>query len=160
MTRRHRISSRSPRSRPSAGQQRKAGRKNLPWLWIGLGTVIIATVAALFLLRPQSTLPADISVAQAYEKFQQGALFIDVRDRSEWNQLHIPRSTPIPLNQLQNHVSELPRDHDIVLVCQSGRRSKEGVTMLQQAGFSQVSCVTGGLQAWSAAGYPTESTAP
>ena len=53
-------------------------------------------------------------------------------------------------------MSELPKDKDIVVVCRSGNRSKEGTTILRDAGFARVTCMTGGLQAWAAAGYPTE----
>ena len=51
-------------------------------------------------------------------------------------------------------MNELPRDKDIVVICLSGARSKEGATLLRQAGFTRVTCMSGGIQAWVAAGYP------
>ena len=142
-------------SAPASHNQRKAGTKNLTGLWISVGIVIL--VAAAFLLfRPQSALPTEISATQAYEKYQQGAFFLDVRTREEWVQGHIARSTMISLDDLQNHLNELPRDQDIVVVCRSGVRSREGAAILRQAGFTRVTCMTGGLQAWVAAGYPLE----
>jgi hypothetical protein len=34
--------------------------------------------------------------------------------QQEWNQTHIPNSSQVPLDELQGHLSELPRDQDIV----------------------------------------------
>jgi rhodanese-related sulfurtransferase len=150
-----RNTSKSTTPRSTSRRRSRHPQKNLTWLWIGLGIVILAA-AALLLSRPKSTLPTEISTAQAYEKYQQGALFLDVRTQEEWDQMHIPRSILIPLDELQNHLNELLRDQDIVVVCKSGVRSKEGVTILRQADFTRATCMSGGIQAWIAAGYPLE----
>ena len=144
---------RSRSSSPESHGRRNDHKQNLNGLWIGLGIVIL--VAAAFLLfRPTSTLPTEISATQAWEKYQQGAFFLDVRTQQEWDQGHIAKSTLIPLDDLQARLSELPRDQDIVVICRSGARSKEGAAILRQAGFTRVTCMTGGLQAWVTAGYP------
>lgn len=154
MSKRHKTS----KSAPSEGihpQQRRPRKRNLVWLWIGLGVGILAA-AALLQFRPGKAPPAEISPAQAHEKYKQGALFLDVRSQAEWSQVHIAQSVLIPLDELQSRLSELPRDRDIVVVCLSGVRSQEGTTILRQAGFSRASCMQGGLLAWQAAGYPLE----
>jgi rhodanese-related sulfurtransferase len=66
----------------------------------------------------------------------------------------------IPLEQLAARLNELPKNQDIVVVCQTGVRSRSGATLLQQTGFPHVAYVSGGLQAWMAAGYPVESGTP
>jgi rhodanese-related sulfurtransferase len=142
-------------SNPASHSHRKGRKQNLMGLWIGLGIVALAAVAFL-LLRPNNALPAEITPAQAYEKYQQGAFFLDVRTQEEWDQGHIAKSTLIGLDTLPDHLSELPRDQDIVVVCRSGVRSKEGANILRQAGFTRVTCMTGGIQAWVAAGYPLQ----
>ena len=149
------IASSDPKSHP----RRNTRRQNLIWLWIGLGIVIVA-VAAFLLLQSKTTAPTEISAAQAYEKYQKGIFFLDVRSQAEWDQGHITKSTLIPLDELQNRLNELPKDRDIVVVCRTGVRSKEGMTILQQAGFSRAASMTGGLNAWQAAGYPLEGSAP
>ena len=141
-------------------QYRKARRQNQLLKWIGLGFAAVVIIVAAILLIPKITGNPHISVAQAYQKYQQGAFFLDVRSQEEWDQVHIANSTLIPLDELQNRLSELPKDHDIVVVCLSGHRSEEGVTMLRNAGFSQATCMTGGLTAWKAAGYPLEGSNP
>jgi rhodanese-related sulfurtransferase len=146
-------------SDPIRQKQRKAHKQNPIWLWVGLGVIIVAG-AAFLLLQPKANSPSEISAAQAYQKYQQGAFILDVRDQAEWDQGHIAKSTLIPLDELQNRLSELPKERDIVVVCHSGVRSKEGMTILRQAGFSRSVCMTGGLTAWQAAGYPLEGSAP
>ncbi len=136
-------------------QHRGNRKRNLTPLWVGLGIVVIV-VAALILLRPGSPTVSEITAAQAYEKRHAGALFVDVRTQEEWAQGHIANSTLIPLDELPDRLSELPRDRDIVVICHTGVRAKQGATILSQAGFRKVSCLTGGLQAWVDAGYPIE----
>lgn len=144
---------------PASHRRQKIHKRNLTWLWIGLGVLLVAFVG-IMIFGPKATPSVEITPAQAYAKLQQGAFFLDVRSQEEWDQLHIAGSTLIPLDQLQNRLSELPKDKDIVVVCLSGHRSLSGTTILQQAGFTRVSCLSGGLQAWTAANYPVEGNAP
>lgn len=133
------------------------------WLWIVLGTVLVVGVAAIsyFLLGPKAATPLEISTAQAFEKYQNGAFFLDVREQEEWDQGHIPNNnTLIPLGSLASRIEEVPRDREVVVVCRSGNRSKEGAQILRQAGFEQVSSMSGGVREWAAAGYPFEGTPP
>jgi rhodanese-related sulfurtransferase len=117
---------------------------------------ILVIAAAILLLMPKSTLPAEVDVVRAHEMYEQGALFVDVRTQEEWDQGHIARSVLIPLDELPSQLSDLPQDQDIVVVCKLGGRSKEGATILRQAGFRRVTCMSGGIQAWIAAGYAVE----
>lgn len=151
------------KSKPSGSKKqhyRKARRQNQLWKWIGLGFAAIVIIVAAILLIPKFTGVPHISVAQAYQKYQQGAFFLDVRSQDEWDQVHIANSTRISLDELQSHLNVLPNDRDIVVVCLSGHRSQEGVTILRKAGFSRAMCMTDGLTAWKAAGYPLEGSNP
>ncbi len=102
-----------------------------------------------------SGIPSEISVEQAYEKYQNGVFLLDVREPEEWNEYHVPDTTLIPLGELASRVNELPKDREIVVICRSGNRSQEGRDILLQAGFTQVSSMAGGLKTWSSMGYPT-----
>ncbi len=100
-------------------------------------------------------MPAEISVEQAKQKYDSGIFILDVREQDEWDAGHIPNATLIPLGQLQNRASELPKDKEIVVVCRSGKRSATGRDTLLNAGFASVTSMAGGMVAWQAAGYPT-----
>jgi rhodanese-related sulfurtransferase len=60
------------------------------------------------------------------------------------------------LDELPSRVDEVPKDQEIVVVCRSGNRSQSGRDILQNAGFENVTSMSGGLNAWGAAGYPLE----
>ncbi len=103
-----------------------------------------------------ASLPPEISVSEAYTKYQNGAFLLDVRTQEEWNDFHAPNTTLIPLDQLPARLNELPRDREIVVVCRSGNRSQQGRDILLNAGFQQVTRMQGGLNEWRASGYPVE----
>jgi rhodanese-related sulfurtransferase len=100
--------------------------------------------------------PVVITPAEAYSKWQQGAFFVDVRSQIEWDGMHVPGSVLIPLAELQTRVDEVPGSKDVVVVCYGGVLSRKGAGLLQQAGFTRVSYVRGGLGAWTDAGYPVD----
>jgi rhodanese-related sulfurtransferase len=157
MTRKH-LKSKQKASEPAFHRGRKANKHNLKWLWVSLGALLVVLVGIL-LIRPGAK-PVEITPAQAYAKYLQGAFFVDVRSQEEWDQFHIQKSILIPLDQLQNRLTEIPKDQDIVVVCLSGHRALSGTAILQQAGFKRVSCLSGGLQAWMDANYPIEKVMP
>ena len=102
-----------------------------------------------------AALPAEISVAQAAAKRDAGAFVLDVRQPDEWNAVHIPGATLIPLDKLEARLNEVPKDKEVVVVCRSGNRSQAGRDILKNAGFTQVTSMSGGMNQWSAAGLPT-----
>jgi len=92
----------------------------------------------------------DISVQQALSMSQQGALLLDVREVSEYAEVHAPNATLIPLGELGTRLGEIAayKDRPIAVMCRSGKRSAKAVKLLQEAGYSQVSNVGGGITAW------------
>ncbi len=126
--------------------------------WIVLGVLALLVVYGVALQFSNSTIHnitvPEITVQEAYQKYQQGALILDVRTAEEWSQSHIPNAIHIPLDELESRLHELPKDKEIVVICHTGNRSREGVVLLLKAGFTQVSMVTGGMNNWQAAGYP------
>ena len=158
MARKH-IKSKNQSPESASHRNRKIRKGNLTWIWVGLG-ILVVVIAGIFLFGPKPTPSVEITPAQAYAKYQQGAFILDVRSLDEFNQFHIKGSTLIPLDQLPNRINEMSKDKDIVVVCLSGHRSQSGTTILQQAGFTHISCLSGGLQAWMDANYPVEKGAP
>ena len=86
---------------------------------------------------------------------QSGTFTVDVRTQEEWDEYHAPNTTLIPLDQLPNRLSEVPKDKEILVVCRSGNRSQQGRDILLSAGYNATS-MAGGLKEWYAKGYPIE----
>ena len=131
----------------------------------GAQIAVLAVVALIIYLLLQmggtgnnaaASLPREISVSEAYSKYQSGTFLLDVRTQEEWNEYHAPNTTLIPLEQLSTRLNELPKDKEIVVICRSGNRSQEGRDILLNAGFTQVTSMAGGLTEWRASGYPIE----
>jgi rhodanese-related sulfurtransferase len=111
------------------------------------------TVAATAVFEP---LPAEVSVGGAAGYRDGGAFLLDVREADEWEAGHIPGATLIPLGELESRLGELPTDQPIVVYCRSGNRSAVGRDTLLNAGFTSVTSMAGGFNAWAQAGYDTE----
>jgi rhodanese-related sulfurtransferase len=121
--------------------------------------VIIAGAAFRLLNQPVSVqaLQLETSVKDAVQLQEDGAFFLDVRQPEEWVDFHIPGSTLIPLGELPNRLSEVPKDQKIVVVCRSGNRSQSGRDILLKAGFTDVTSMSGGVSEWRSLGFPTVS---
>jgi len=83
---------------------------------------------------------------------------VDVREQGEWNMVHIPGSECIPLRTLEAHVSNLPHDQEIVLVCRVGVRSAHALDLLREAGLTRLKNLRGGILAWAKDVDPTMPT--
>ncbi|MBT3389079.1 MAG: rhodanese-like domain-containing protein [Chloroflexi bacterium] len=147
--------------------KKKSKRKNKQQqsnlMWAGIIFVILLAVGGLaFIISGGSSagLPGEITVEEAYQKYEEGAFVLDVRTPEEWAEYHAPDTTLIPLDELPARVNEVPKDQEIVVICRSGNRSQAGRDILLQAGYENVTSSAGGLKAWSAAGYPIEGTRP
>lgn len=78
---------------------------------------------------------------------------LDVRTPGEFQSAHIEGAYNVPLDQLGEHVEELARlHHPIVVVCQSGARASKAADRLAAAGKVNLRLLTGGMNAWQAAG--------
>jgi rhodanese-related sulfurtransferase len=76
--------------------------------------------------------------------------FVDVRTPGEFKGSHIREFKNIPLNQLaQKAEKELLKEKEVVVICQSGMRSQSASKVLKKLGFTNVTNVKGGMNAWS-----------
>lgn len=80
---------------------------------------------------------------------------IDVRTPAEWEIVHLPNATLIPLADLPQRVTELAHARELVLYCHGGNRSSQAARLLLELGFTRVSSLTGGIDAWSVKVDPT-----
>lgn len=132
-----------------------------PLVWIAALIIVLGLVYLGFMLSRQAPAPAsesaplEISVAETAQKRDAGAFILDVRQPEEWNEFHIPDASLIPLEQLPDRLSEVPKDREVVVVCRSGNRSATGRDILRDAGYTTVSSMAGGMTEWQQEGFPT-----
>jgi len=74
---------------------------------------------------------------------------LDVREPNEFQIGRIPGSTLIPLGEVPQRVSEIPRDKEIVVHCKMGGRSAKAAAFLRQQGYKNVKNLKGGILDWS-----------
>jgi rhodanese-related sulfurtransferase len=82
-----------------------------------------------------------------------GEFLLDVREQGEWDEVHAPSATLVPMRAIGERVAELPEDGRILVICRSGMRSASVTEALVAAGYPAVN-VSGGMVAWEAAGGP------
>lgn len=74
--------------------------------------------------------------------------YLDVRTPAEFKGNHIKGFKNIPLQTLNRQLNQIPKDKEVLVICQSGMRSKQAVKVLKKAGYSNVTEVRGGMNAW------------
>jgi rhodanese-related sulfurtransferase len=73
---------------------------------------------------------------------------VDVRTDAEVARGVIPGARHIVLQTLPERLNELPRDATLVMVCQSGGRSRQAGGFLAAQGYERVHNLMGGVTAW------------
>jgi glyoxylase-like metal-dependent hydrolase (beta-lactamase superfamily II)/rhodanese-related sulfurtransferase len=73
-------------------------------------------------------------------------LVIDVRKKSEFDSEHLLDAVNIPLNQINQHLAEFPKDKSFVLHCAGGYRSMIAASILKQRGWDNFEDVRGGFK--------------
>lgn len=99
----------------------------------------------------------EITPADAMAELGSDTVFIDCRERNEWNLVHIPGAVLVPLAQLEAKVREAaPPDKRVIVYCARGNRSAVAADIMQNKGYGNVVSMAGGIRAWVDAGGDTE----
>lgn len=98
----------------------------------------------------------ELTPARARARLAHGALLIDVREAHERASGMAEGALGIAKADLQAAPStHLPAsDREVVLICQSGKRSMDAALVLRDLGYTHLASVQGGTHAWRAAGLP------
>ena len=88
-------------------------------------------------------------------------LVLDVRRAEEFAAGRVPGSRNLPHEQLVADPALLgaPKDAEIVVYCQSGRRANMALEALQKAGYTRLVHLEGDFPGWQSQGRPVEKTA-
>lgn len=84
---------------------------------------------------------------------------LDVRTHKEWSNGHILGAINIPITKFRSRVDKLQLDpkRPTLAICRSAHRSIPAVRLLKRKGFSDVSQLAGGMNAWRQEGLPVST---
>ena len=74
---------------------------------------------------------------------------LDVREADEVALCSIADSLRIPMQQVPQHLAELPQEHPLIIMCHHGSRSDQVAKYLRSNGFTNVHNLAGGIDAWA-----------
>ena len=104
-------------------------------------------------------LRGDISLKHWHEieeSKKNGAIILDVRTSREYEARKIEGSVNIPIHELRDRLSEIPKEKPVIVYCEVGYRSYISTRILMQHGFNEVYELTGGFKLYEAATAKTE----
>jgi rhodanese-related sulfurtransferase len=109
--------------------------------------------AANLLKNKRDGLAKTITAAELRERMSRDEDFaiVDVREMSEVekSKLQDRRVCAIPLSRLRASKEEIPKDKELICLCQLGMRSYDACRTLEGMGFKDVKFLEGGLRFWA-----------
>ncbi|MCX7929342.1 MAG: MBL fold metallo-hydrolase [Chlorobi bacterium] len=104
--------------------------------------------------RKLAVLP-QMSVHELAEHIRTGdVVVLDVRNQNEYDAGHIEGALHLFAGYLEQNLDRIPRDRTVAVHCAGGDRSSIATSLLHRYNFTNTINVTGGINAWIAAGYP------
>jgi rhodanese-related sulfurtransferase len=85
-----------------------------------------------------------------------GVVVLDVRTAGEFASGHIENAINIDVesSDFDSKIAKLDKNVEYAVYCHSGRRSGIATEKMAKTGFTKISNLVGGIQAWQAAGFP------
>jgi rhodanese-related sulfurtransferase len=96
-----------------------------------------------------NALHGDMPLADWTDLGSRAAYLLDVREPDEFAAGHIAGATNLPLSQLRNRVTEVPRDRQVWVYCAAGQRAYFAQRLLRQRGVDALN-LSGGYMTWQA----------
>jgi rhodanese-related sulfurtransferase len=100
----------------------------------------------------------EISPEDAASKLQNAeAIIVDVREKDEWDEGHIPHAIHLSRGTIELDIEEKVPNPNAMIICHcgGGGRSALAAESLQKMGYKNVRSMAGGFKAWKSAGLPT-----
>ncbi len=113
-------------------------------------TFVVAILVIANELRERAHAFAAVSSAQAVQMMNRGALLLDVRDKTLFDAGHIGEARNVPLAELRSEPKSVERwrEKTVITYCDSGMQGGAAARALNKLGFTKVSNLAGGLDAW------------
>lgn len=100
----------------------------------------------------ENTVVTEQDILTYKELTDKGAMLVDVREPREWEGGQLPEALGVPLSRLRagdlGELADVPRDTSLALYCAGGVRSLEAADILEQAGFTNLVSLAGGINRW------------
>jgi rhodanese-related sulfurtransferase len=92
----------------------------------------------------------EMNAAELDQSLRQSSVFlIDLMSKDDFTASHIPGAVNIPVEELKDHITEIPKDKNIVVACRRGlMKSDLALQQLHEAGFTNAKKLTGGTSGW------------
>jgi len=127
----------------------------------------VVVVMGVPVLRARLANLPHVAPAALQERLAQGEdmLVLDVRTPEEFAGGHIQGAVNVPVDRMPETLAGLKagfgehRNEPVVVVCQRGPRAVRAAAMLKGAGLTNVALLSGGMNAWSAAGLAVRTGA-
>ena len=100
----------------------------------------------------------EMSPTEAAAKLKSGeAVIVDVREKDEWDEEHIPGAMHMSRGAIELDIEEKVPDTNAMIICHcgGGGRSALAAESLQKMGYKNVRSMVGGFKTWKAAGLPS-----
>ncbi len=97
----------------------------------------------------ESEIEIDVHAAKAVLEANNGAVLLDVREPYEADICQVTGSRLIPLKELPQRFSDLPKDKPLLVYCHHGMRSLRATEFLRRQGYEQAQSVIGGIHSWA-----------
>jgi hydroxyacylglutathione hydrolase len=78
---------------------------------------------------------------------------LDVREKGKWDKGYIKGAVHIYAGHVERRLDEIPVDHPIVVVCNTGNHASLVASILRREGYREVYNLLGGMAAWLDAEY-------
>ena len=120
---------------------------------------VFALIASVLLLAgcSSSTGAIDLGVTEFSAKVAEaGVITLDVRTPGEFAEGHVEGARLIDFQSgnFENEIAALDKNATYAVYCRSGNRSGQAVKTMQDAGFTNVFNMNGGVIDWANAGFP------
>jgi rhodanese-related sulfurtransferase len=126
--------------------------------YLNVALIAIAVISGVMLAWPTITRRGHgLSAADATQLInRRNAVVLDLRTAEEYGKGHLPQARSIPFEELSGKAAQISKNKNapVLLVCQTGQRSRKAEQVLTEAGYAEVHTLQGGIEAWQTAGMP------
>lgn len=125
------------------------------WILVVVVIVTLSVIIGISSKKEEEIMIKDITVSELKTMLNQNYQFVDIRTKEEYSGVagpkHINGFMNIDYYEFQSNtdlLSSLDKNKPVVIICNSGNRSRAAKSIFQDLGFKEIYNVLGGMQAW------------